>query len=163
VVLAVGFGVANGRPRNRKNIARRLICSHRLRYIQSCVSRFTSREAQTTGVSILYLTQAKVLTKPHLELLRLPTLDRALLRFLLVAKMEPKVNLPRPLTPATSAKIRHLRILKTTTNLALRPGGHLGGRAIELHILTEYLRWSVAHQQPCVHQINNTDIDAVEI
>jgi hypothetical protein len=105
VVLAVGFGVANGRPRNRKNIARRLICSHRLRHIQSCVSRFTSREAQTTGVSILYLTQAKVLTKPHLELSRLPTLDRALLRFLLVAKMEPKANLPRPLTRAASAKI----------------------------------------------------------
>jgi hypothetical protein len=105
VALAVGFGVANGRPRNRKNIARRLTHSHRLRYIQPCASRFTSREAQTTGVSFLRLTQAKVLTKSHLELLRPPTLDRALLRFLLVAKVELKVNLPRAATPAAPAKM----------------------------------------------------------
>lgn len=59
VALAVGFGVANGRPRNRKNIARRLTGSHRLCYIQSCISRFTSREAQKTGVSVLCLTQGK--------------------------------------------------------------------------------------------------------
>ena len=59
MVLAVGFGVANGRPRNRKNIGRRLTCSNRLRYIQSGISRFTSREAQKTGVSVLCLTQSK--------------------------------------------------------------------------------------------------------
>ena len=88
VVLAVGFGVANGRPRNKKNIVRRLTYSHRLRYIQPCVSRFTGRETQTREVSLLCLTQAKMLTKPHLELSRPPTLDRALLKFLLVAKGE---------------------------------------------------------------------------
>src|SRR3954453_19762381 len=105
VLLVVGLGVANGMPRNRNDITRRLTCGHRLRYIQPCVSRFTSREAQTTGVSVVRLSQANILMKLHPELSRPQTLDRALLRFLLVAKVELKVNLSRPLTPAASARM----------------------------------------------------------
>jgi hypothetical protein len=106
VVLAVGFGIANGRPRNKKNIVRSLTRSHRLRYIQSCFSRVTNREAQTTGVSCSYvLTQAKMLMKSRLELLRPPTLDPALLRFLSVAKAKLKMNLAPATTRAALGKM----------------------------------------------------------